>query len=896
MTKFGSCDYLWLCGENLGATTCNNSFYFWNHVVDDAASQDSIAIIYVLEKTPENIEFVRQLPSHRKKFIVWRNTERHRVLYRQADLLIVTLSYRDVVPNYRNSPEAMLTEVPVIYLQHGTLGMKKLGYDEHTYNNNLLRFVTYNRNIQPTLKKENGFQDYQMLYGVFHPRYQELVRRSRVLNKASRPSCSTKAEKTILWFVTWREYATKSVENTCLTNDISAVVTNPRLLLWLEETNTVLRIALHRQADPALICTLRENANERVVVLDAGGIDIMDEIATADCLITDYSSLAFDFAFLGKPLLLYQPDVESYTLKRGFYCSLDELSSFNYTEASDVVDAIISNRFSVPDFFRKAFPDDIPYADIEKGVYIERLYRYLVDLQKNQIVFLGYNFWGSGGTVSATKALGEALLKQGYMVRLISLKRLKRRVPSDVAGGLWMTAFYLDSKENLGRLERLKRLLKGKWAFASMTSDPNQSSLIPYAGWALGRYVKESNARVICSTRESFHRVLSQCDNRAQKLYFFHCQADALPEVFPGIMEELRAASLGVGVYTTSVNQRHLEDMGIRVQTPFVLGNTLESRLIPSLRSVYFDWLKRKYRSDESFSEEYPNVVRVTRCVTLLRLSASRMEAIDRMFEFASYLKDKNITDIKIYVYGYGELSNMVRERRIDEGLENYLYYKGGTKNPESVLKMYDCLVDFSTIQSFGMTYLESVYNGIVPLCTVNDGSSEIFANSPLDCYYSSWEELEGKIRQVGDIDFEQYLVLRRFIEKRYSQEALSSAFVQQVFGDRNPMESWRSVHQCMGLMVDAEDNEGKFLVFSYVDDDWESSRAILLHAKVDKFSGVMTSYYTLADARYLALLDIYTGFKHLKQETMRQSGEEVDGVMRLSPAKFDALLQSLNE
>lgn len=895
MAKFGSCDYLWLCGENLGATTSNNSFYFWNHTVDDAASRDGIAIVYVLEKTPENIEFVRHLPNKRKRFIVWRNTERHRALYRQADLLIVTLSYRDVVPNYRKSPEAMLTEVPVIYLQHGTSGMKKLGYDEHTYNNNLLRFVTYNRNIQPTLKRENGFQDYQMFYGVFHPRYQELVRRSGIFNKATHSSRSTERQKTILWFVTWREYATESVENACLTNDISAVVTDPRLLPWLKETNTVLRIALHRQADPVLIRALRENANERVIVLDASSTDIMDEIAMADCLITDYSSLAFDFAFLDKPLLLYQPDVESYMLKRKFYCSLEELSVFNYTEASDVVDAVIENRFSVPDFFRNAFPEDIPYADIEEGVYIDRLYRYLVDLQKNQIVFLGYNFWGSGGTVSATKALGEALLKQGYMVRLISLKRLKRRVPSDVAGGLWMTAFYLDSNENLGRLERLKRLLKGKWAFSSMASDPNQSSLIPYAGWALDRYIKKSNACVICSTRESFHRVLSQCNNHAQRLYFFHCQADALPEIFPGIVEELQTASLGVGVYTTSANQQHLEDMGIRVQTPFVLGNTLESRLISNLQFTYFDWLKRKYRPDESFSEEYPNAVRVIRCVTLLRLSASRMEAIDRMFEFASYLKDKNVTNIKIYVYGYGELSNMVRERRINEGLENYLYYKGGTKNPERVLGIYDCLIDFSTIQSFGMTYLESIYNGIIPLCTVNDGSSEIFANSPLDCHYSSWEELEDKIHQADNINFEQYLTLRRFIEKRYSQEALSTAFIRQAFGGRDPMRSWRNAHQCMDSTAGVE-AEGRFLVFSYDDGDWKSSRAILLHVKVDNSCGAMTSYYTLTDAQYIALLDAYTGFKHLKQETMRQSGEEVDDVMRLSPVKFDALLQSLDE
>ncbi len=895
MAKFGSCDYLWLCGENLGVTTNNNSFYFWEHIVDDAASQDGIAIVYVLEKTPENIEFERRLPKERQPFVVWRNTERHRALYRKADLLIVTLSYRDVVPNYRNSPEAMLTEAPVVYLQHGTSGLKKLGYDEHTYNNNLLRFVTYNRNIQPVLKKENGFQDYQMLYGVFHPRYQELVRRNGMPNKVEDSPHSTGKDKTILWFITWREYAPGSEENSRLTDNISAVVTNFRLLTWLEETNTVLRIGLHRQADPELVQVLHEIESERIIAFDANSVDVMDEIVSADCLITDYSSLAYDFTFLGKPLLLYQPDIDIYMQKREFYCSLEDLSSFNYTNPSDIVDAIIADDFSIPTFFRDAFPEKIPYVDIEKGTYIERLYRYLVDLQKNQIVFLGYNFWGSGGTVSATKALGEALLKQGYMVRLISLKRLTRRVPKNVAGGLWMSAFYLDSKENLGRLEHLKRLLKGKWAFASMACDPNCSSLIPYAGWALGSYIKQSNASVICSTRESFHRVLSRFNDHAQKLYFFHCQADALPEFFPGITKELQNTTLSTGIYTTSINQRHLKEMGIQTRASLVLGNTLESRLMPKLQVVFFEWLKRKYRSDESFSEDYSDVAHITRCVTLLRLSTSRIEAIDRMFEFASYLKNNNVTDIKIYVYGYGELSGMVRERRINEGLENYLYYKGGTKNPENILKTYDCLVDFSTIQSFGMTYLESVYNGIVPLCTVNDGSSEIFAGSPLNCYYHSWEELEDKIRQMGNVSFEQYLSLRQFIEKRYSQKALSTAFIRQAFEEQDPMKPWRTMHQCMDQPTDDDDSKGTFLIFTYDDEVWESSRAILLYAEIDKLSGAVVSYRTLDGAQYFALLDRYTGFKYLNQEVLRQNNEEIDGVARLSSAKFDALLKVLD-
>ena len=53
------------------------------------------------------------------------------------------------------------------------------------------------------------------------------------------------------------------------------------------------------------------------------------------------------------------------------------------------------------------------------------MYKYLKEIQENKITFIGYNFYGIGGTVSATKALAEALMEKNYMVELISLKKTK---------------------------------------------------------------------------------------------------------------------------------------------------------------------------------------------------------------------------------------------------------------------------------------------------------------------------------------------------------------------------------------------------------------------------------------------------------------------------------------
>ena len=51
--------------------------------------------------------------------------------------------------------------------------------------------------------------------------------------------------------------------------------------------------------------------------------DVTDLLIAADALLTDYSSLMFDFAVTGRPILFLTPDLADYRGSRGFYLDFE---------------------------------------------------------------------------------------------------------------------------------------------------------------------------------------------------------------------------------------------------------------------------------------------------------------------------------------------------------------------------------------------------------------------------------------------------------------------------------------------------------------------------------------------------------------------------------------------
>lgn len=54
----------------------------------------------------------------------------------------------------------------------------------------------------------------------------------------------------------------------------------------------------------------------------SGHHDVSELLCLADVLITDYSSIMFDYALLDRPMVFHTPDLDAYAAERGSYFDL----------------------------------------------------------------------------------------------------------------------------------------------------------------------------------------------------------------------------------------------------------------------------------------------------------------------------------------------------------------------------------------------------------------------------------------------------------------------------------------------------------------------------------------------------------------------------------------------
>lgn len=760
--------FIWLFGENLGNTMNNNSWYAFLEALNDQNLSD-IDSYFVLARTSKNLKNVRCLNKKCQRHIVWRNSKLHKDLYRSADVFFVTLSYRDILPDAYGSNNKY--PKPTVYLQHGICAIKRIGYKADTYKNSLIRFVCYGKREPELMQEFNGFRKYQTLSCPAMPRWKELIR----LDEECK---NNKEQNHILWFITWRDYLkdnSKLPQN--FLSKIAEVLSSDKLSKWLSKNDLNMTVCLHHlfNTKSAKDTIDRISGLERCTIKYQANTDIMREIAKSKFVITDYSSIGFDATMLGKTVLLYQPDRTRYSMGRSLYIDLYSDMPDAATNPDELIKQIVKPAKHINQFFAERL-NTIDKKKILDGTYTKLLLEQLGESTRNKITFIGYNFYGTGGTVSATKALAEGLMEKGYIVDLLSLK--KTRVSSPTPPGVIIRNLYHGGKSIASRV---KRLAKSKKYLGSLQMDVNSQYLVPYTGIGLRRYLAKTNSSTVVSTRETIHPFLSKATNNMirNRIYYFHTDPKIVEEYYPGIMTLLCNLKLDKLAFTTdesALDYKHMFNIGGN-EDYAITGNSLQSSQMLSLADLEEQSLGSTASDTTKRSDD--NAVSG---VSLIRISTDRKNDIKRIVQFGQFLKKNKVNDIEIKVYGKGDYCDEFIDEIDSRGIGKYIHYMGSTSNPSSVIRKADFVVDFAMAHSFGMTYIEAILNGKICFATKNNGSDDVLSGIP-DCIYASWDDLVAKIHSVPTAPPSRLRKNYKIVNEKYGRKAVADRFEKLIKG-----------------------------------------------------------------------------------------------------------------
>lgn len=290
-------------------------------------------------REPEKYEFLR---NDRTEVVKYRSKAENKALRTSAYW----------ISNYRMLDHQKPRKGQV-YVQcwHGT-PLKRLGYDLLTSDNVMNSIAEIHEKYRTDAKKfdyllspspfatekfasawnlnETGQRDKILEEG--YPRNDALINASEEYVDELREKLGVQSRKAILYAPTWRD----NQHTSALGYTYKTEVDFDLLRQELGDEYVILFRAHY------LVANSFDFEKYKDFVIDVSGYpDINDLYLASDILVTDYSSVFFDYSNLRKPIIYYMYDLEEYAEElRGFYMSLEELPGPIVREEKDLIEEL----------------------------------------------------------------------------------------------------------------------------------------------------------------------------------------------------------------------------------------------------------------------------------------------------------------------------------------------------------------------------------------------------------------------------------------------------------------------------------------------------------------------------------------------------------------------------
>lgn len=314
-------------------------------------------------------------------FLGWR----YKILYLLAENIVSSQGEHYIFhpfQNFSGSYRDLSQKQKFIFLQHGVIKDDLSGW-LNRYNKNISMFVTTTNQEYQSILSYPYYYAKDVVKKTGLPRYDRLYHNEK---------------RQIVIMPTWRAYLVTGINPVTGTRSCKAgfadsrycqmyniLLNNERLLNAARECGYTVAFVNH----PNMLCSEGFMSFSDEVQIIPSDYAYRDIFAENDLLITDYSSVAFDFAYLRKPVLYYQADVEEFfsglhTYEKGYFdYERDGFGEVEY-DVEALVDRIIEymqNTCQLKEKYRQRIDNTFPFNDQNN---CERVYNAILALDKQE--------------------------------------------------------------------------------------------------------------------------------------------------------------------------------------------------------------------------------------------------------------------------------------------------------------------------------------------------------------------------------------------------------------------------------------------------------------------------------------------------------------------------------
>ncbi len=345
-----------------------------------AQKKDGIKKYYLLDKSSADYARMRKEGYRPLK----RDSLKHKLVFLNANMIIASNStvFAFNGYNFRSTfPFRGDVHFDVACVQHGMSVQKIALAQQRLRDNTMLYFCASKYEIENLSKPVYDYIGYDALKLTGVPRYDGLKNR---------------AQKIILLSPTWRMNSAMPVfTNEGVARDYNpnfretnyykvynSLINDPRLLAAAEQYGYRIQYVLHPIVSPQIDDFTK---NDYVEIISAiGDMSYEKLFCEAALMVTDYSGVQFDFAYMRKPVVyLHHNDIPQHYEEGTFHYSTMSFGEICHTndELIDVLCRYMKNDCAMPELYRKRADDFFAYSDNNN---CERIYPIMLEHEQNR--------------------------------------------------------------------------------------------------------------------------------------------------------------------------------------------------------------------------------------------------------------------------------------------------------------------------------------------------------------------------------------------------------------------------------------------------------------------------------------------------------------------------------